>query len=467
MKHRAILTLVTLGALSAAPSHAAPAAKVGEKEALAIGTEAYVYGYPLVSMEMTKRKLTRVAKPAGLKGAPINQFAHAREFVSAGFTDVVAPNNDTLYSQAWLDLSREPIVLHIPESQGRYFLMPMLSGWTEVFASPGTRTTGAQQKEFAIVGPSFHGKLPAGLTAIRAPTNMVWILGRTYSSGTPADLARVHAFQDALSLTPLSAYGTRYTPPEGAVEQEVDRKKPVVDQVNGMDAQAFFSMLAAQMKDDPPARADAPLVAKLARIGIVPGQPFDMKKLDPAVARGLKGAPKAGLQAIKAHEQKAGDMENGWLVSRKTGRYGTDYLQRAYVALIGLGANRHEDAMYPVTRVDERGHRLNGTQRYVLHFNAGAMPPVQGFWSVTMYDEKMFFVDNALDRYAIHSVDQLQHNADGSVDLYIQSTSPADEKVSNWLPAPKGEFALMLRMYWPKESAVKGTWEPPGVRRMP
>ncbi|MDI1483391.1 DUF1254 domain-containing protein [Polyangium sp. y55x31] len=465
MKNVLISLCLVIGAGALPAAAAEPKAPMSEEEAFAIGVEAYVYGYPLVSMAITKDVLTNVASPTE-RGAPINQFSHARELLTAGFTSVVAPNNDTLYSQAWLDLSKEPVILHVPEAKGRYYLMPMLSGWTNVFASPGTRTTGTQAGNFAIVGPRFKGALPQGMKEIRSPTETVWIIGRTHTTGTPADLAAVHAFQDQLSLTPLSAYGKTHTPPRGAVDPNVDMTAPPVDQVNAMEAAVFFKALAAHMKENPPAAADAPMITKLARIGIVPGQDFDLHKLDPAVARGLERAPKAGLERIRAHEKNAGKSVNGWTITLKTGDYGTDYLQRAFIALVGLGANLPEDAVYPLTKVDGDGQPLDGANRYRLHFPKGQTPPVSGFWSLTLYNDQMFFHPNAIRRYAIHSDDVMKRNADGSLDLYIQNTPPDEDKASNWLPAPQGKFVLMLRMYWPAQAVLDGAWVPPAVQRV-
>jgi hypothetical protein len=439
--------------------------KMSEREAQKLGTEAYIYGYPLVTMEVTRRVMTNVSAPESLK-APMGQFINAQKYPNASFKDVTAPNADTLYSVAWIDLSKEPYILHVPNEHGRYYLMPMLSGWTNVIAAPGTRTTGTQEHHFAIVGPNWKGPLPKNVTQIKSPTNMVWILGRTYSTGTPEDYKTVHAIQDQYSLTPLSEYGKPYTPPEGSVDPNIDMKTPVRDQVDTMDAATFFKTLAALMKENPPAPEDAPMVAKLTKIGVIPGQDFDMSKLDPIEAKGLTAAPKAGLEKIMAHEKQAGIAKNGWLFSSKTGIYGTDYLQRALVTAVGLGANRPQDAIYPVAKTDSEGKPLNGGNYYQIHFAKGQIPPVKGFWSLTMYNKQFFFVNNALNRYTLSPRNQLKYNKDGSLDLYIQHESPGKDKESNWLPAPKDDFILMLRLYWPKEAILNGSWNPPPIKRV-
>ncbi|HET8724829.1 MAG TPA: DUF1254 domain-containing protein [Anaeromyxobacteraceae bacterium] len=457
----------------AAPDAAALAA-AKEKEALEIGVDAYVYGYPLVTMEMTRRVMTNVAKPEGTR-APMGQLVRLREYPTAAFRDVTAPNADTLYTTAWVDVSKEPWILSIPDMKGRYFLFPMLSGWTDVFQVPGKRTTGTKAQAYAITGPGWTGTLPKGVVEYKSPTALVWILGRIYCTGTPQDYKAVHALQDKVTLVPLAAYGTKYAPPAGAVDPGVDMKKAVRDQVDALDSTSYFGLLATLMKANPPAAEDAPMVARLAKIGIVPGQDFDAGKLDPAVAKGLQGVPKLAQEKIMGWFKgsiAAGDatLKDGWLTTTKTGVYGTNYLQRALITAIGLGANLPQDAVYPTSNADAEGKPYEGTSKYVMHFEKGMLPPVNGFWSLTMYDADFFFVANKLNRYTLSQRDKLKVNKDGSVDLYLQKDSPGKDKESNWLPAPEGRFIPMMRLYWPKEtppSILDGSWGPPAVRKAP
>jgi hypothetical protein len=344
----------------------------------------------------------------------------------------------------------------------------MLSGWTDVFQAPGKRTTGTKVQKYAITGPGWTGTLPQGVTEYKSPTGMVWILGRIYCTGTPSDYKAVHALQDKFSVVPLSSYGKPYTPPEGMVDPNVDMKTAVREQVNKMDAGAYFKLLAQLMKDNPPAAEDAPMVAKMAKIGIVPGQDFDISKLDPAVQKGLQNAPKAGFEKIMAEFKNLAPV-SGWAYSTKLGVYGTEYLARALVTAIGLGANRPQDAVYPTSEADADGKPYDGANKYVMHFDKGEMPPVDAFWSLTMYDSEYFFVANKLNRYTLSSRNKFKINKDGSVDLSIQKDSPGKDKESNWLPAPEGKFILMLRLYWPKEappSIIDGTWKPPAVKKV-
>lgn len=460
----AITCLMTAAILLA--QHAT--AKLTPDEASQLGIQTYIYGYPLVTVEMTRRVVTNVEKPAG-DHAPMGQFANLRQYPDATVKDVTAPNADTLYSSAFIDVGREPYVLSLPNEHGRYYLMPMLSGWTDVFQVPGTRTTGTDAQTYAITGPGWNGSLPQGVTQYKSPTNTVWILGRTYSSGTTEDYNAVHTIQDQYKLVPLSAYGKSYTPALGRVDPNVDMKTPVRDQVNLMDAGKFFNTLAHLMKDNPPAQADAPMVEKMKRLGIVPGQDFDIAKADPAVRNALQDVPNTGIKIITSHFKIAGEHINGWTFTTRTGEYGTEYLKRAMITFYGLGANRPQDAVYPTSVTDADGKPYDGANNYVIHFAKGQMPPVRGFWSVTMYDTQYFFVPNSLNRYDISQRNALKTNTDGSIDIYIQKDSPGAEKESNWLPAPTGKFVLMLRMYWPNEtlpSILDGSWKPPAVMQV-
>jgi len=459
--------------VKAKAEEAAKAAEAAAKEAeaLALATEAYVYAYPLVTMEITRRVLTNTEKAEGTR-APMGQFGRLREYPNASFKAVTAPNADTLYTTTWLDVSKEPWILSIPDMKGRFFLFPMLDGWTNVFQDPGKRTTGTKAQKYAITGPGWSGTLPAGVVEYKSPTSMVWILGRIYSSGTPEDYKAVHALQDQVSAVPLSSYGKPYTPPPAKVDSSIDMKTAVREQVHAMDAASYFKLFAELLKNNPPASADAPMMPKLAKLGIVPGQDFDATKLDPAIAKGMARAPKPSQDLIMGWLKggiAAGDMklENGWVFTTKTGLYGTSYLQRALVTAIGLGANRPQDAVYPTSEGPDILKKYSGEKKYVLRFAKGQLPPVDGFWSLTMYNADYFFVDNPLNRYTVSQRNKLKANADGSVDLYIQHASPGKDKESNWLPAPRDKFILMMRLYWPKEKApsiLDGSWKIPEVK---
>jgi hypothetical protein len=444
-----------------------------ELEAFETAKDAYVYAYPLITMELTRRASTNVTAPVG-NFAPVGQFAKLREYPNASFTTVTAPNADTLYTVIWLDVSKEPWVISIPDLKGRYAVFPFLDGWTTVFQDPGKRTTGTGPQKYALTGPGWSGTLPAGVTEYKSPTGMIWLLGRIYCTGTPEDYKAVHALQDQMSAVPLSSYGKPYTPTPGTVDGSLDKKTSVRDQVNELDGASYFKLFAELLKTNPPTADDAPMVAKLAKIGVVPGQDFDASKLDAAVAAGIAKAPKPAQDKIAAWFKEgivAGDAKlvNGWVFTIKTGLYGTNYIQRATVTWYGLGANRPQDAVYPTSEGPEIVQKYNGANKYVLHFNKGEMPPVDGFWSLTMYNAQYFFVDNPLNRYTLSQRDKFKSNPDGSTDLYIQSDSPGKDKESNWLPSAKDDFVLMMRLYWPKEKApsiLDGSWKIPGVKKL-
>ena len=438
----------------------------GVEEAVSIATEAYIYGYPLVTMDMTRKQLTNVAAPGGSR-APMGQLNLLRTYPAVDDHAVTAPNADTLYTTTWIDVSKEPWIFGIPDMGDRYYLMPMLDGWTDVFQVPGKRTTGDKAQKYAITGPGWSGTLPAGVTEYKSPTALVWILGRIYCTGTPEDYKAVHALQDKFSLVPLSSYGKPYTPLPGEVDDNFDMKTAVREQVDAMDTAAYFNYLAKLMKTNPPSADDAPMVAKMAKIGLVPGQDFDPGKLGTFDKEVIKGVPKLAQVKIMEYFKEAGKPVNGWMFTTKTGIYGTDYLQRALITAIGLGANRPQDAVYPTGEKDADGKDFDGaSKKYVVHIDKGQMPPADGFWSITMYDAGYFFVPNPINRYTVSSRNKFVTNADGSVDLYLQADSPGKAKEANWLPAPKAKFIPMLRLYWPKEnppSIIDGTWKPPAV----
>jgi DNA sulfur modification protein DndE len=283
---------------------------INEKEAEEIGTEVYIYGYPLVTSEITRRVMTNTVKPEGQR-APMNQFINLKTFPDPSYKDFTTPNADTLYSFAWIDLSTEPLVLYLPDEDNRYYLMPFLSAWTDVFAVPGTRTTGDKPGNFAITGPRWKGTLPPEVQQLKSPTDLVFVIGRTYCDGTKEDYAKVSKLQDQYTLTPLSSFGKPYTPPPGKVNSKIDLKTPVRDQVNNLDAATFFQTFAALLNNNPPAYVDAPMVAQMAKIGIVPGKEFDLSKQSAAVVKGLANVPKIGLAKIMAYQKVATTTING------------------------------------------------------------------------------------------------------------------------------------------------------------
>jgi hypothetical protein len=437
-----------------------------EDEALNLGIDAYIYGYPLVLMDLTRAISTNASRPSA-RAAPVNQFCHVKTVPDHTMTTVIRPNTDTLDSFAWLDIAKEPIVLSVPSTRDRYRLLQMLDAWTNVFASPSTRTTGDREEHFAVFGPHWAGTLPAEVQGIKSPTNMVWIIGHTQTSGKN-DYPAVHAIQAQYQLTPLSTFGKPYRPPKDMpVRSDLDMERPPVEQVSDIGASAFFDRLNAIMKQNPPAAADTEALTRFLAVNIGPGEQFGLESLDPRIARGLEACVDvAQTKIISASKKPHSRRQNGWEFMLDVGRYGTDYLWRAAVAHVGLGANLPEDAMYSIACSSADGQLLHGDNSYEITFLKGQLPPVSAFWSITLYNSKHLFARNAIKRYAIGSRDRLKYGDDGSLKIYVQYGSPGMDRESNWLPAPLDTFSLMMRLYWPKKEALEGIWRPPAIERI-
>jgi hypothetical protein len=436
------------------------------QEAYEIGVVAFVYLYPLVTMDVSRRQFTNIEAGKMVGRGPMNTFTHVRAHPTADLRVVVRPNFDTLYSSGWLDLTNEPMVVSAPDTEGRYYMLPMLDMWTDVFAVPGKRTSGTKPGNFAVVPPGWQGQLPGGLQKIQSPTPYAWVIGRTQTNG-PKDYAAVHNVQDGYTITPLSQWGNAPQPVKAVIDPSVDMKTPPLDQVNKMPAPAYFKYAAELMRLHPPHVTDWSMVARLKRIGIESGKNFDFVKLEPSVQQALDKAATDGLKGMYAKVPTVARVLDGWSMNTDTmGVYGNYYLKRAIVAMVGLGANQPEDAIYPLNLADADGKPLVGELKYVLHFNNEELPPINAFWSVTMYDEAGFQVANPINRFAIGDRDTLKYNADGSLDLYIQNENPGPDKESNWLPAPaKGTLGVTMRCYAPKAQILDGRWNPPAIKR--
>ena len=446
----------------------APAAEaITEDEAHAIGVDAYLYFYPLVTMDITRKQLTNMEPGAGALGGPMNRFANIAAFPAADMRVVVRPNFDTLYSSGWLDLTKEPVIVSAPDTGGRYYLLPMLDMWTDVFASPGWRTTGTGAGNFLVAPPGWSGTVPAEFTRIDAPTPYVWIIGRTKTDG-PADYDAVHKIQAGYKITPLSQWGKEAIAPEVKIDPSIDMKTPPKKQVDTMEAGKYFAYAAELLKVQPPHLTDQPIIAQLKRIGFEVGKSFDLNAADPAIKKGLESAP-ADAQALMLWKVPTlARVANYWSMNTDTmGVYGNYYLKRAMVAQLGLGANLPGDAIYPLNLGDSEGKPLDGANAYTIHFAKDQIPPAEAFWSITLYDTEGFQVANAINRFAVSSWMPFTYNADGSLDLYFQSESPGGGKEANWLPAPKGPFNLTMRLYAPRSDALTGKWNPPPIAKTP
>lgn len=432
-----------------------------QRDKVMAGAEAYLYGYPLVIVDVTR---IQAASSVG----PENELRRVRQFPDARFKGVVRPNVDTLYTTAFIDMTQGPWVFEMAPNEQRYEVMPFMDAWTNVFAAPGTRVGGTRGGQYLLAGPTWQGTVPQGMSLLRSPTRIVWLIGRTQTNGV-ADYPLVHRLQDGVRLRPLAAMQAATQAATQSAEHarpdSVDAAQPPLQQMQAMSTEAFFTRLAALMVDNPPAAADAPMMARLSALGIVPGQPLRWGLIDRwCISLGRWAADFKVGRGLKKPRQ----LVRGWATPpANLGAYGTDYATRAVVAMIGLGANLPADAIYPSAQVDAQGTPLHGQHRYRLHFKAGELPPVKAFWSVTAYGADDYLIDNPLQRHALGDRDALRLNADGSLDLWIQADTPAADKQSNWLPVKAAApFLLNARLYWPQEAALSGAWGMPAVERL-
>ena len=414
--------------------------------------QAYLYAFPLVLMDATRTVSTNTETPNGTR-APINQFIHAEKLADAASRAVVTPNVDTIYTQAFLDVGSEPMLYGVPQTD-RFFNVQVLDAWTNtaaVLEAPGL---------YAITRSDWQGELPEGVQRIDVPTTRVWTIARIVLSGQE-DLPNVRAIQDKMQLMPLSAYQMdSWTAPAGTYDPAYDFVP--VQHVLALSPQEFFDTANQLMETNPPAAADAPVLRELAALHVGPGEKFDDKAL--GLFSGLRWKLML-LQLkgkLKAEAANYAQQMGQWIYyGDPIGDFGTAYTYRAMVALMGLGANTTDVAIYPKTDVDSTGAVLTGKKTYTLHI--GAEPPTKekGFWSVTAYGEDDFLIDNAIDRYCVNDRSGLHRNPDGSIDIILSKEAPED--TTNWLPVGEGDFHLFLRIYKPDTAALEG-WQPPVVR---
>ena len=463
-------------ALAAAATGTASASQAEYDQGLALGTKAYKYGLPLVTVDNTYREQTSIDVPNGDGFGPVNRFNPVRQFTDPTDTSIVAPNFDTLYSIAWLNLKQQPQVIHVPKVKDRYFVIPMLSPYTENFANLGS-VEKTKPGDYAVVGPDdANVKLPKGVKRIKSDYNLVFIIERTYADdGSKGDFKKVHKIQNELTATPLNKYGKKGWKPKEPKNPDTTVNNPPLP--SGM---AYYDKLGKLMKRYPPPAEDAAELAELAKIGVGPGlTPSTDTSLSPDTVRGMTDAVSKGDASVVSDltaDYVAGfEAHNGYLIA-PTGNYGTDYRLRAMVTRVGFGALPPEQAIYPLAQTDRTLSPLTGDKRYVLHIPAGQFPPVskKGFWSMTLYDLNGFLIPNPIDRYLINDRTDLHENPDGSVDIYIQSTEPTDPaQAQNWLPSPAGQrFRLLWRLYAPKPKQVEGVlagtgWQAPAVTPVP
>lgn len=429
-----------------------------------IAAEGYLYFYPMVLMEMTRRVSTNTAYGEKIGRGPMGGLVHARAFPPGDFKTIVRPNFDTLYSFAWLDVTDEPYIISIPPIENRFFMLPLYDMWTEVFASPGTRTHGEGPLTFALCSRLWRGELPAGVERINAPTPVVWALGRTETRGVD-DYPAVHELQDRMRLAPLSTWPD-FAPLPFVVDESLDMRTPPMVQVETMSLRDYFSLASELVVQHLPHATDWGMLARLARTGFVVGEPFDLDDVEPEVRDAFEKSRGGAVEQLRRRFATIVPSVNGWTSIGDMAVWGNAYLKRAMIALTGLGANPPEESLYPNLQRDENDDALNGSSRYLLRFDQGRLPPVDAFWSLTVYDRRGYQVENELSRFALGDRDELIYADDGSLEILFAHERPGDEWVDNWLPVPEEDFVVTLRLYLPKEEALTGRWTPPPAKRL-
>ena len=433
-----------------------------------IATLAYIWGFPLVTMERQFNFVTSPNIPPGIGRGPANSVSCAKELANASFTDVVTPNSDTLYCQSQFDLRKEPVVVVVPPVSDRYYSFEFLDAYTNDYAYLGQRATGGNGGTYLMAGPDWNGEVPEGMTKIWTPTNLAWLITRTVVKGQ-ADVPNVVAIQDKIIVKPLSEFQANMTSSPAAVTATNASKEipigpqPTLIAPTGI---KIFDEIGAAMEGNPLNPPDPVLVTKLASIGIGPGKVPSTEAND-TIKTALQTGITEGQKLIDARVANLGTVVYGWLVNPQLGVYGTDYLFRAATTQYGLGANVGQEAFYPGTFTDSQGKPLTGNSSYLIHFEPGQTPPVDGFWSVSMYNDKMLFVDNPINRNSLGKyTDGIKNNTDGSLDIFIQHDNPGKDKESNWLPSPEGSFNMVMRLYLPQPQALNGTWQLPLVQKV-
>ncbi len=368
-----------------------------------------MYGYPLVITERTRQVTTLIKEPNGRAFTVSNEFIYYDQLFTADYKDIVSPNVDTLYFGGFLDLTKNPIVLNVPDTHDRYYVVQLMDAWTNTFSNIGRRTTGTRAGKYAIVGPDWKGILPEDVKEVKSPTNTVWMVGRILVKDED-DLAQARALQKQFTLTTLDGKKAPIIRPANPLLLE--------NKVEDLSALDFFKTMTDLMILNPTINNEA-LEKQFEHIGINLTYGFDANNLDPETIRGLNRAAKDAFQIIANSEGALNaKIVNGWIVVSGLGTYGNQFLQRAYIAYSGLGANVNEEASAPRTFTDDQGNPLNGKNKYILHFDKDQIPPVEAFWSVTMYGPDFYLVPNEMNRYAIAGHTQgLKYNDDGSLDI--------------------------------------------------
>ena len=452
---------------------------MNKEELIKLAVEAYVYGYPMVYTIDEQIKHAGGGHPSTGPARPVNVMGYTDTLLGPE-AEFVSPNNDTFYMSLDADVTLEPLVLHVPDTNDRYYVLQFVDAWTHNFAYIGRRATGTKEGLFLLAGPGWRGEVPDGVTLVQSPTNIFHIVGR-YAVDGEADVPAARALMEDTWVTPLSRY------PEQADNSERefgDWELAPFNQVVS-DGLIWWEKFRAWSQLFPPPAAERDYIQKFAPLGLlVEDSPYI--EPDPSLAQLLQAGQQAGQKLIEDNSQAAGEQVNGWAMITHVFDYSLDsfevgtidepewkiadrdkaHVVRAVAALVGMWGNHAYEAAYAMLWTDEHGEKLNGGRRYLLHFVD--VPPAEAFWSLTMYDSvKFYLVANPINRYSIGDrTPGIQYNDDGSLDIYLQHTSPGPELESNWLPAPAGDFRPTLRMYQPGAAVFDGSWLPPSIKRL-
>lgn len=474
MKIRGILALLLCGALLLTvvagcandPENETTPKELSPEERQALLQEAYIYTLPLMIMDATNTKMTNTLEATDTQ-APQNQFIHAQNLATAAFKDVVTPNVDTIYSQVFLDLSEDAVIIEFPRTD-RFCSVEIMDAYTNCIAIIDTMTFDQESQKFIFTRAEQDVDIPEGMTKIVSPTDLVWVLVRTICY-SPEDAVNVHAIQDQMHAYTLGQYesGTTDTPPLGTFDEA--KNFIPVQYISQLSMQDYFERANQLMAANPPAPADAALMERLSEINVGPSLEFDSALFGEDAATLWKELV-SGIAATCFAASQAYTIQNGqWAYyGDPIAEFGTAYGYRAFISLVGLGANPVSVAVYPKTDVDADGGRLSGENTYILHFDKDQLPPVRenGFWSVTVYTSSdNLLIDNPINRYCINDRSAVQYNEDGSLDIYIQKDAPTDDKLSNWLPVSADEFHLVLRIYYPDDTVVNNQWQTPQIHK--
>jgi hypothetical protein len=465
---RALLLTVSCAAGACATGAVAAAPPLDAAQARDIAADAYVYAYPLVLMDAARRVQTNAQAPDTSLGggAPVNRFSHMSRAADPLLHGLPYPDVDTLWSCLWFDVSKEPLLIEVPDARGRYYSITLADMWTDVFDAPGSRTVQDGEHVYAIAAPDWRGKLPRPAELLRAPTGAGLLLVRVAFDGA-ADLQGARDFQAALNATPLSRWGKKTVPQDGHFNIALSRRPPV-EQVAEMTTQAFFSAYAELAGRYPPHAGDGPMLRRMARLQLVPGQRFDLSRLPADIQAAVESGAMRGQSSVRSPVQPRPRDGDPWrMPERRLGSYGTDYTARARAARAHLVTPLPEDRIVLWAHTDAEGRPLDGSFRYEVRFDRGQLPPVRAFWSMTLYNDRRELFDNDVNRHTVGSRHPLVPAQEGTSTAYVQYGQPAGELVRNWLPAPQsGRFTLVLRLYQPGDDAIEGLWTPPVIRRV-